>query len=366
MPEVGLEGQERLKAAKVLCIGTGGLGSPIGLYLAAAGVGHLGLVDFDVIDETNLQRQVIFTHADIGKSKVETAAQRLQAMNPFIQVTAHPVRLTSANAMEILDAYDVIVDGTDNFATRYLVNDACVLLGKPLVYGSIYQFDGQASVFDARRGPCYRCLYASPPPPGMVPSCAEGGVLGILPAVIGSIQATEAIKLIIGKGQPLIGRLLLFNALEMSFRTLTLRKNVECPMCGPHASITALIDYEEFCGLRGREATPQEAVVEDEITPEELKRCMDEGRPIQLVDVREPYEAKICKLEPSTLVPLGSLLEGLHRFDTATEYVLYCRTGHRSRRALDFMKSAGFKRVRHLKGGILAWAEKVEPSLPRY
>lgn len=365
MPEVGLDGQEKLKASKVLCIGTGGLGSPIGLYLAAAGVGHLGLVDFDVIDVTNLQRQIAFTDADVGKSKVETAKARLQVMNPHIEVTAHNVRLTSENAMDLLGRYDVIVDGTDNFATRYLVNDACVLLGKPLVYGSIYQFDGQVSVFDAKRGPCYRCLYASPPPPGMVPSCAEGGVLGILPGVIGTLQATEAIKLVIGKGDPLIGRLVLFNALEMSFRTLKLRKNPECPMCGPNATIKALIDYEEFCGLRGVEEA-KKTVQADEMTVEELKKGMDEKRPITLIDIREPYEHEICKLEPSRLMPMGSLLENLNQLDTTTEYVLYCRTGNRSRQILDFLKQAGFQRVKHLKGGIMEWAEKIDSSLARY
>ncbi len=365
MPEVGLEGQEKLKASKVLCIGTGGLGSPIGLYLAAAGVGNLGLVDFDVIDITNLQRQVAFTTADVGKSKVETTKERLQALNPFIQVTAYNTRLISENAMEILREYDIVVDGTDNFATRYLVNDACVLLGKPLVYGSIYQFDGQVSVFDAKRGPCYRCLYASPPPPGMVPSCAEGGVLGVLPAVIGSLQATEAVKLVIGKGDPLIGKLLLFNALEMSFRTLKLRKNPECPICGPNPTIKALIDYEEFCGLRGVEVQ-KKTVQDDEMTSEDLKKILDEKKPVILLDIREPYEAEICTLTPSKLIPLGSLLENLNQLDTASEYVVFCRTGNRSRQALDFLKTAGFQKVKHLKGGIMDWAEKIDPSLSRY
>ena len=365
MPEVGLEGQEKLKASKVLCIGTGGLGSPIGLYLAAAGVGNLGLVDFDVIDITNLQRQVAFTTADVGKSKVETTKERLQALNPFIQVTAYNTRLISENAMEILREYDIVVDGTDNFATRYLVNDACVLLGKPLVYGSIYQFDGQVSVFDAKRGPCYRCLYASPPPPGMVPSCAEGGVLGVLPAVIGSLQATEAVKLVIGKGDPLIGKLLLFNALEMSFRTLKLRKNPECPICGPNPTIKALIDYEEFCGLRGVEVQ-KKTVQDDEMTSEDLKKILDEKKPVILLDIREPYEAEICTLTPSKLIPLGSLLENLNQLDTASKYVVFCRTGNRSRQALDFLKTAGFQKVKHLKGGIMDWAEKIDPSLSRY
>lgn len=365
LPDVGLEGQEKLKASRVLCIGAGGLGSPVGLYLAAAGIGHLGLVDFDVIDVTNLQRQVAFTTADVGQSKVETAKRRLQALNPFIEVTSHSTRLTSDNAMDILKGYDVVVDGTDNFATRYLVNDACVLLGKPLVHGSIYQFDGQLSVFDARRGPCYRCLYASPPPPSMAPSCAEGGVLGVLPAVVGSLQATEAIKLVLGKGEPLIGRLLLFNALKMSFRTLKLRKNPKCRMCGAHPTITRLIDYEEFCGS-GRAEQMQQAVQEDEVSVEQLKSILEAGRPVKLIDIREPYENGICRLNPSTLIPMRSLLENLNQLDAATEYVLYCRTGNRSRQVLDLLKSAGFQRVKHLKGGIMEWAEKIDPSLPRY
>ncbi len=365
MPDVGLEGQEKLKAAHVLCIGTGGLGSPIGLYLAAAGVGHLGLVDFDVIDTTNLQRQVAFTTADINKSKVETTQQRLQALNPFIEITAHNTRLTSENALDILGKYDVVVDGTDNFATRYLVNDACVLLGKPLVHGSIHQFDGQLSVFDARRGPCYRCLYAAPPPPNMAPSCAEAGVLGVLPAVIGSLQATEAIKLVIGKGDPLIGRLMLFNALKMSFRTLNLRKKPACPICGTHPTINQLIDYEEFCGSPGAKQNNL-TVQEDEVSAEQLKAILEAQTPVTLIDVREPYENEICRLNPSTLIPMKSLLDNVEQLDVAKQYILYCRTGARSRQALDLLKSSGFKRVKHLKGGILEWADKVDPSLPRY
>ncbi len=365
MPDVGLEGQEKLKAAHVLCIGTGGLGSPIGLYLAAAGVGHLGLVDFDVIDTTNLQRQVAFTTADINKSKVETTQRRLHALNPFIEITAHNTRLTSENALDILGKYDVVVDGTDNFATRYLVNDACVLLGKPLVHGSIHQFDGQLSVFDARRGPCYRCLYAAPPPPNMAPSCAEAGVLGVLPAVIGSLQATEAIKLVIGKGDPLIGRLMLFNALKMSFRTLNLRKKPACPICGTHPTINQLIDYEEFCGSPGAKQNNL-TVQEDEVSAEELKAILEAETPVTLIDVREPYENEICRLNPSTLIPMKSLLDNVEQLDVAKQYILYCRTGARSRQALDLLKSSGFKRVKHLKGGILEWADKVDPSLPRY
>lgn len=365
MPDVGMEGQEKLKAARVLCIGAGGLGSPIGLYLAAAGVGHLGLLDFDLIDVSNLQRQVAFTTADVGKSKAETARQRFQALNPYIEIRVHNTRLTSENALDILQEYDVVVDGTDNFATRYLVNDACVLLGKPLVHGSILQFDGQLSVFDARRGPCYRCLYASPPPADMMPNCAEAGVLGVLPAVIGSLQATEAIKLVLGKGDALIGRLLLFDALKMRFRTLNLRKNPKCPMCGTHPTITQLIDYEAFCGS-GQAAQNKLTVQSDEVSAPQLASMLESGQAFSLIDIREPYENEICRLNPATLIPMKTLLDNVNQLDLGTEYVLYCRTGNRSRQVLDALKLAGFQRVKHLKGGILDWIEKVDPSLPRY
>ena len=367
MPEVGVQGQKKLKKASVLLIGTGGLGSPLGLYLASAGVGRIGLVDFDVVDFTNLQRQILYTTEDVGKPKLEAAKARLQAINPFITIDTHETRLSSENAMEILKPYDVIVDGTDNFPTRYLVNDACVLLGKPNVYGSIFRFEGQASVFDASRGPCYRCLYPEPPPPGLVPSCAEGGVLGILPGIIGTIQATETIKLIIETGEPLIGRLLLFNALKMRFRELKLRKSPTCPICGPHRTITQLIDYEEFCGLRrGEEAVSAPAQNEWEISAAELQALLKQPHHPKLIDVREPHEFEICHIEGARLIPTSEFAQRLGELDSADEMIFYCHKGIRSHNAVELLKTAGFKKVKSLTGGVDAWAEQVEPSMPRY
>lgn len=364
LPDVAMEGQLKLKAAKVLCVGAGGLGSPLALYLAAAGVGTIGLVDFDVVDFTNLQRQVLYTTADVGRPKLEVAKERLQAMNPHVEVRTHETRLMRDNALDILADYDIVVDGTDNFATRYLVNDACVLLGKPNVYGSIFRFEGQASVFYAKEGPCYRCLYPEPPPPGLVPSCAEGGVLGVLPGVIGTIQAMETIKLILGKGEPLIGRLLLFNALKMQFRELKLRKNPNCPICGEHPIIHDLIDYEEFCGVRGVEEAPAEMV--EEITPAELKRRLDAGENIFLLDVREPVEWQICRLEGAVLMPMNSVPARMHELDSAKEMVVYCRSGKRSAQIVAFLKAAGFRKVKNLQGGILQWSDEVDPTVPKY
>ena len=364
MPEVGLEGQLRLKQAKVLLIGAGGLGSPLALYLAAAGVGTLGVVDFDVVDFTNLQRQVLHGTEDVGRSKLASAADTIRSINPYVEVVPHETRLNSQNALEIFADYDVIADGTDNFATRYLVNDACVLTGKPNVYGSIFRFEGQASVFATREGPCYRCLYPEPPPPGLVPSCAEGGVLGVLPGIIGCVQALETIKLVIGRGQPLVGRLLLFDALQLRFRELKLRKNPDCPACGERPSIDRLIDYDEFCGVRGAE--PEKTVGVPEITPVELKRMMDERLPFRLVDVREPHEFDICRIPGSVLIPLGDVPRRMHELDSADEIVVHCRSGQRSARAVDLLKKAGFRRIHNLKGGILAWSDQVDPSVPKY
>jgi sulfur-carrier protein adenylyltransferase/sulfurtransferase len=363
MPEVGMEGQQKLKAASVLCIGTGGLGSPLALYLAAAGVGTLGLVDFDVVDFTNLQRQIIHSTADVGRSKLDSATDKIEAMNPFVEVRRFDTRLSSDNAMRIFRDFDIIVDGTDNFPTRYLVNDACVLSGKPNVYGSIFRFEGQASVFGMKEGPCYRCLYPEPPPPGLVPSCAEGGVLGILPGLVGLIQATETIKLILGAGDPLIGRLLLVDALGMRFRELKLRKNPECPVCGPNRTITELIDYQEFCGIRGEEAPVTAGI--PEIQPEELKRRLDAGEDIFVLDVREPHEYQICNLN-GHLIPLGDLPKRMNELDSSREIVAHCRSGVRSGKAVDFLRQAGFRKVRNLSGGILAWADKVDPRMPKY
>jgi sulfur-carrier protein adenylyltransferase/sulfurtransferase len=363
MPEVGLEGQQKLKAARVLCIGTGGLGSPLALYLAAAGVGTLGLVDFDVVDFTNLQRQIIHSTSDVGRPKLDSAAEKISAINPYVDIRRFEIRLASDNALDIIRDFDIVVDGTDNFPTRYLVNDACVLLGKPNVYGSIFRFEGQASIFGAPDGPCYRCLYPEPPPPGLVPSCAEGGVLGILPGLIGIIQATETIKLILGSGDPLIGRLLLVDALGMRFRELKLRKNPDCPMCGPQRSITKLIDYQEFCGIRGEEA-PATANV-PEIQPEELDRRLLAGENIFVLDVREPHEYQICNLN-GYLIPLGDLPKRVHELDSSREIVAHCRSGVRSGKAVDFLRQAGFKKVKNLAGGILAWSDKVDPRMPKY
>jgi len=365
MPEVGMEGQLKLKQAKVLCIGAGGLGSPLGLYLAAAGVGTLGLVDFDVVDFTNLQRQIIHSTPDVGRPKLASARDRLHAMNPHIEIQTHEVALTSANAMQLFKDYDIIADGTDNFPTRYLTNDACVLSGKPNVYASIFRFDGQASVFATKDGPCYRCLYPEPPPPGLVPSCAEGGVLGILPGLLGVIQATEVVKLIIGKGNSLIGRLLLVDALEMKFRELKLRKNPECPICGPNRTIHELIDYDQFCGIHP-EPPPAPGVSEWEITPVELKKKMDAKDSFVLLDVREPHEVDICRIPGAKLIPLGQLQARVNELNTADDLVVHCKSGVRSGKAVDFLKTAGFRRVKNLKGGILAWSDQVDPSVPKY
>jgi len=371
LPEVGLEGQRKLKAAKVLLVGAGGLGSPSALYLAAAGVGTLGLVDFDVVDETNLQRQVLYGTKDVGRPKLEAASERITDVNPNVRVVQHPQRLTSENALDILADYDVIVDGTDNFPTRYLVNDACVLLGKPNVYGSIFRFEGQVSVFATRGGPCYRCLFREPPPPGLVPSCAEGGVLGVLPGIIGSLQALETIKLIIGQGKTLAGRLLLFDALTMRWRELTVRRNPACPACGDQPTVTKLIDYEEFCGLRQQRAQAAAADAVPEIGAAELRDRLDAGDPIALIDVREPHEWDIVNLGSygARLIPLGELPERLSELsdlNSADEIVVYCRTGRRSARAVGMLQEAGFMRVLNLRGGMHAWADEVDPTAPKY
>ena len=363
MPEVGMEGQLKLKAARVLCIGAGGLGSPLALYLAAAGVGTLGVVDFDVVDYTNLQRQIIHSTADVGRKKLDSAAESVKAINPFINLRPFETRLDSSNALDIFRDFDIVVDGTDNFPTRYLVNDACVLTGKPNVYGSIFRFEGQASIFATKEGPCYRCLYPEPPPPGLVPSCAEGGVLGILPGLVGIIQATEAIKLILGKGEPLIGRLLLVDALGMKFRELKLRKNPDCPACGTHPTVTKLIDYNQFCGIRGEEAPVTASV--PAIEPQELKRRLDAGDDIFVLDVREPHEYQICNIN-GYLIPLGDLPKRVNELDSSREIVAHCRSGVRSAKAVDFLRQAGFKKVKNLTGGILAWADKVDPKMPKY
>ncbi|MFL6278465.1 MAG: ubiquitin-like small modifier protein 1 [Blastocatellia bacterium] len=364
MPEVALEGQKKLKAAKVLCIGAGGLGSPLALYLAAAGVGRMGIVDFDVVDFTNLQRQIIHSTANVGRPKLDSAKERIAEINPFVQVDTYEEALTSENALDLLRDYDIVVDGTDNFPTRYLVNDACVLLGKPNVYGSIFRFEGQATVFYAKEGPCYRCLYPEPPPPGLVPSCAEGGVLGVLPGIIGVMQAIETVKLILGKGEPLIGRLVLFDALKMKFRELKLRKNPDCPICGINPTITELIDYQEFCGV-----TPHEEVSvgkEFEITPAELKARMERGDDFVLIDVREPEEYAIARIPGSRLIPRGTLPERVHELSSADDIVVHCKSGVRSGMAVDFLKQAGFRRVKNLVGGILRWSDDVDPTVPKY
>jgi molybdopterin/thiamine biosynthesis adenylyltransferase/rhodanese-related sulfurtransferase len=365
MPEVGMTGQKRLKASSVLLIGAGGLGSPLALYLAAAGVGRLGLVDFDVVDFSNLQRQVLHGTPDVGRPKLYSAAQKLQAINPEVQVDLHEVRITAANALDLLRPYDVVVDGTDNFPTRYLVNDACVLLNKPNVYGSIFRFDGQASVFYPGQGPCYRCLYPEPPPPGEVPSCAEGGVLGILPGLVGCIQATEVVKLLLGEGEPLIGRLLLYDALQMSFREFKVKRNPKCPLCGDQPTITQLIDYEQFCGVRGEEA-PASTSLDGEITVEQLKQRLDRGEPVHILDVRNPEEYQICHIAGSKLLPLPSLPQRLSELDPDQEMVVHCKSGVRSQKAIQFLRQQGFQKLSNLKGGILAWAERIDPSLPRY
>ena len=361
LPDVGVEGQRKLKAARVLLIGAGGLGSPAALYLAAAGIGTLGMVDFDVVDKTNLQRQILHGTQTVGVPKLESARRRIEDLNPNVQVETFETRLTSENALNIIREFDVVADGTDNFATRYLVNDACVLLGKPNVYGSIFRFEGQASVFFAREGPCYRCLYPEPPPPGLVPSCAEGGVLGVLPGIIGSIQAMETIKLVLGRGELLIGRLLLFDALRLKFRELKLERDPDCPVCGRNPTVTSLIDYEAFCGV-GAEPAYDGA----EVTVLDLKEELDAGKPIAIVDVREPHEYEIASIPGARLIPLGELPERLRELDDHAEIVTHCHHGARSLKALEILRAAGFSKVRSLKGGIDAWAVNVDPEMPRY
>jgi sulfur-carrier protein adenylyltransferase/sulfurtransferase len=364
MPEVGMDGQKKLKAASVLLIGAGGLGSPLGLYLAAAGVGRIGIVDFDVVDYSNLQRQIVHSTKDVGRPKLASAKERLEGINPFVKVETHEMHLTSENALGLFSGYDIIVDGTDNFPTRYLVNDACVLTGKPNVYGSIFRFEGQVSVFATKDGPCYRCLYPEPPPPGLVPSCAEGGVLGILPGVIGTLQANETVKLIIGKGESLAGRLLLFDALKTKFRELKLRKNPDCPVCGDHRTITSLIDYEAFCGVqKGWDSFTREE--QYEITVDELKKRLDNKDDLFILDVREPQEYQICNLN-GYLIPLRDLPKRINELDTAKEIVVHCKVGGRSRQAVEFMKQSGFRKVKNLVGGIDEWAEVIDPAMPRY
>jgi molybdopterin/thiamine biosynthesis adenylyltransferase/rhodanese-related sulfurtransferase/molybdopterin converting factor small subunit len=368
LPELAIEGQRKLKQASVLLVGAGGLGAPAAIYLAAAGVGRLGIVDFDVVDESNLQRQILYGQSNVGKPKLQSAIQRLRDLNPFVEVVGYEEPLTSANAMRILADYDVIVDGADNFPTRYLVNDACVLLGKPNVHGSVFRFEGQVTVFDAKVGPCYRCLYPEPPPPGLVPSCAEGGVLGVLPGVIGVIQATEAIKLIAGIGEPLIGRLLLYDALEMRFRELTLRKDPNCPLCGAQPTISTLVDYEAFCGAPTRPASASTGV--PEITVHELKQRMEAGlaeHNIILLDVREPYEWQIAHLDGARLIPKGEVANHLHTLSQADEILVYCRSGARSAEVVRFLiHDVGLRNVKNVKGGILAWAREIDPRMPVY
>ncbi len=366
LPEVGMEGQRKLKAAKVLCVGTGGLGSPLAFYLAAAGIGTLGLVDFDVVDASNLQRQIIHSTKDIGRKKLDSAAEKLTALNPAMKIVKHETMLSSANALDILKDYDIVADGTDNFPTRYLVNDACVLLGKPNVYGSIFRFEGQASVFATKAGPCYRCLYPEPPPPGLVPSCAEGGVLGILPGLVGVIQATEVIKLILGNGLPLIGRLLLVDSLNMKFRELKLRRNHECPVCGDHPTVTELIDYENFCGIVPE--TAQEANLKNgipQISVKELKQRLDAGENVQLIDVREPYEYQIAQIG-GKLIPQNDVANRLNEIDRDREVVVHCKSGGRSQRIAEFLKQAGYERVANVAGGITAWSDEIDPKVPKY
>jgi sulfur-carrier protein adenylyltransferase/sulfurtransferase len=365
MPEVGVDGQLKLKAARVLCVGAGGLGAPAAMYLAAAGVGTLGIVDFDVVDASNLHRQIIYGTPDVGKPKLEAARARIAAMNEGVKVVLHELALTSKNALDVLKDYDVILDGTDNFQTRYLVNDACVLLGKPNAYGSIFRFDGQASVFAVKGGPCYRCLYPEPPPPGLVPSCAEGGVLGVLPGVIGIIQATEAIKLILGAGQPLVGRLLLYDALQMRFRELKLRRDPECPICGDHPTIHALIDYDQFCGVVPAQAQPAAGSL-PAVTVEELKAKLDRGDGVVVLDVREPNEYQICRIAGSTLIPLGELPSRTAELDRDRDLIVHCKMGGRSAKAVALLQERGFTRVRNLTGGILAWIDRIDPSQSKY
>jgi adenylyltransferase/sulfurtransferase len=372
MPEVGVEGQRKLKAAKVLCIGAGGLGSPAAMYLAAAGIGTIGIVDFDVVDFSNLQRQLLHGTPDVGRSKLQSAKDRLNALNPNVQIETYEEALTSQNARRLFEPYDVILDGTDNFPTRYLVNDACVLTGKPNAYGSIFRFEGQASVFGVKEGPCYRCLYPEPPPPGLVPSCAEGGVFGVLPGIIGVIQATETIKLVLGAGEPLIGRFLIYDALRMRFRELKLRKDPDCPVCGTHPTVKELIDYEQFCGVAPHQLaetaakTAQPGSDPGVVSPAELKAELDRGETVQIVDVREPQEYQINRIPGSVLIPVGDLPRRYVELDPNANLVMQCKSGVRSKRAQDFLASKGFTRVRNLTGGILAWIDQVDPSQPKY
>ena len=359
LPEVGLKGQERLRDARVLVVGAGGLGSPVALYLAAAGVGHLGLVDFDTVDITNLQRQIIHGTKDVGRSKLVSARERILDVNPFVTVDSYETRLTSANALDLIARHDVVVDGTDNFPTRYLVNDACVLLGKPNVYGSIFRFDGQVSVFDAKRGACYRCLYPEPPPPGSVPNCAEGGVLGILPGIVGTLQSNETVKLLLGIGEPLINRLLLLDALEMRFREVHFDKDPACPVCGSNPTIRELIDYEAFCGV----SQPIQSSKVGEIGAKELSQSLDR---VLLIDVREPFETEIARIPGAHLIPLGEFRQRMDEIDTNADIVVHCRSGQRSAKAARWLVDAGYARVRNLRGGILAWADEVDPSMPKY
>jgi adenylyltransferase/sulfurtransferase len=367
MPEVGIEGQRKLKAARVLAIGAGGLGSPLAVYLAAAGIGTIGIVDNDVVDDSNLQRQILYGSSDVGRPKLQAAAERIRDMNPNVEVVPYETRLDSSNALEIFREYDIIADGTDNFPTRYLVNDACVLTGKPNVYASIFRFEGQASVFWAEKGPCYRCLYTEPPPPGLVPSCAEGGVLGILPGLLGVIQATETIKLVLGSGDSLVGRLLLVDALSMRFRELKLRKNPDCVVCGPNPTVTRLIDYETFCGIPQEAADARASATGiPEISVQDLKGMRDRREDFVLVDVREPHEFAICAFPESVKIPLGTLPQNLNRLSTADEIVVHCKMGGRSAKAVQFLRDAGFRKVRNLAGGIDRWAQQIDPKMPRY
>lgn len=366
LPEIGIEGQERLKQARVLVIGAGGLGSPASLYLAAAGVGTLGIVDYDVVEFSNLQRQIMHGTGDVGRSKLGSASDRLEDINPEVRIERHETRLSSENALEIIDPYEIVLDGTDNFPTRYLVNDACVLLGKPNVYGSIFRFEGQASVFYAARGPCYRCLFREPPPPGLVPSCAEAGVLGVLPGIIGAIQANEAIKLIIEQGEPLIGRLLLFDALTMKFRELRLRKDPLCPVCGDNPTVRELIDYEDFCGVRAAETVTEPSAVVPTISARRLKARLDAGDPIRVIDVREPYELMICGLSVAEAIPMRALPGRLDELNRGQEIVVICRSGHRSGDVVRFLRERGFSRAYNLHGGLRAWADEVDPAMPKY
>ncbi|HVQ35890.1 MAG TPA: molybdopterin-synthase adenylyltransferase MoeB [Pyrinomonadaceae bacterium] len=365
LPEVGLEGQRRLKAASVLMIGTGGLGAPTGMYLAAAGIGRLGIVDFDVVDASNLQRQIIHGTADIGRPKIDSARDRLHDINPHVDIQTYETRLTSENALELFANYDIVVDGTDNFPTRYLVNDACVISGKPNVYGSIFRFEGQASVFWAEKGACYRCLYPEPPPPGLVPSCAEGGVLGVLPGIVGAIQASETIKIILGAEDILVNRLVLFDAWQMRFRELKLRKDPACPVCGENPTVTKLIDYEEFCGLRTQAPEANDEL--EEITATQLKRRVDDGRDTQIIDVREPFEFEIARIPGTKLIPLGEVAARISEIDPERETVVHCKGGVRSAKAITALKQAGFQgRLINLKGGIIAWSDEVDPAVPKY